>query len=187
MNNRKVKMYVGIVLLILIVCGIGYLVYVNIGGRGDDLYELTPEAELPDDELRRTVVNLYFLDIATGEVLQELRTIDSRELVHNPYERLIELLLGGPIDESRTAIIPENTILNSAELKGSIVHIDFSEDFVNEQNLGEEQEMRIIRSIVNTLTELIEVDGIKINVDGNESAGFPDGYVTFETPFVRGM
>ena len=187
MNNKRVVMYIGIILLILIVCAIGYLVYVNTGERVREIHEYTPEAELPDEELRRTVVNLYFLDLATGELGQEPRVIDSRELLSNPYGRLIELLLEGSEDETKAEIIPGQTVLNSAELRGNVVYLDFSEEFVREQNLGEEQEKRIVRSIVNTLTDLIEVDGIKINIDGAERAGFPDGYVIFENPFMRGM
>jgi len=68
-----------------------------------------------------------------------------------------------------------------------MVVLNFSEDLIREQNLGEEQELKIIRSIVNTLTELIEVDSVKINIEGNEASGFPDGHVTFETPFGRGI
>ena len=187
MKNKRIVMYIGIILLILIVCGIGYLVYVNTGERVREIHEYTPEAELPDEELRRTVINLYFLELATGELGAEPRVIDSRELLINPYERIIELLLEGSEDESKAEIIPGETVLNSAELRGNVLYLDFSEGFVREQNLGEEQEKRIIRSIVNTLTELIEVDSIKINIDGNENSGFPDGYVTFENPFKRGM
>ncbi|MCL2382781.1 MAG: GerMN domain-containing protein [Oscillospiraceae bacterium] len=187
MKNKKITMYVGIVFLILLICVIGYLVYVNVG-RGEnpeEIHEYTPQAELPDEELRRTMINLYFFDVATGELKPEARTIESIELLHNPYQRLVELLLEGPQDETKASLIPEDTVLNSAELRGNVVYLDFSEYFVKEQALGEEQERRIIRSIVNTLTELIEVDAVKINIDGNESVAFPDGYVSFEAPFRR--
>jgi len=180
-------MYVAIIALILVVFGVGYLVYVNVGWRAGGLQEYTPEAEIPDEELLRTVINLYFLDVATGELGQDARIIESSELVHNPYQRIIELLLMGPSDETRARIIPEETSLLGVELKGNIVHLDLSEDFVRDQNLGEEQEKKIVRSIVNTLTELIEVDGVKINIEGNEAAGFPDGIVSFENPFMRGI
>ena len=186
MKNKKISMYIGIILLILIVCAIGYLVYVNTGERTNDIYR-TPEAELPDEELRRTAVNLYFLEIATGELGQEPRAIDSRELLHNPYQTLVGMLLSGPTNETKARIIPEETTLISAELRGNIVYLDFSENFIKDQSLGEEQEKRIIRSIVNTLTELIEVDGVKINIEGNEASGFPDGSVSFENPFRRGL
>jgi len=93
--NKKIKMYLIILFLILFVGGIGYLVYVNMyfGNDSEELYDHIPEEILPDDELRRTVVNLYFFNLDSGELMQEPQTIDSIELLNNPYQRLIELLL----------------------------------------------------------------------------------------------
>ena len=93
------------------------------------------------------------------------------------------MLLEGPKNEQLIELIPQGTKLNSAEIKNDIVYIDFSSEFINEQTPGEKQEMMIINSILKTLSELNEVDGIKIIIDGKENMSFPDNEVSFNTIF----
>ena len=94
------------------------------------------------------------------------------------------MLIEGPKNEQLLKLIPENTKLNNVEIKDGIVYIDFSEDFIKEQNLGEKQEKLIINSILKTLIELSEVNGIKILINGNENCGFPDNAVNFNEIFL---
>ena len=48
------------------------------------------------------------------------------------------------------------------ELKKDILYIDFSKEFIEKHQGGEEMESNTIYSIVNTMTQLTEVNGIKI-------------------------
>jgi len=186
MKGKKIKMYIGIVILILAIIGIGYLVYINVNNKDDkSITQYTPPAETSDEQLRMTVVKLYFMDVNTGEVVAEQRQIDSKDLVQNPYSALINLLIAGPTNTDMTKLIPENTVLNAATIQGNTVYLDFSSDFVKDQNLGETQEKLIISSIVNTLTELKEVNAVVFTIGGQEGLGFPDGGVMFTAPFVR--
>lgn len=187
LRNKKIIMYVGIVLLILIVIGIGYMAYNNMKEKDEVelLTEYTPEEEITDDQLRKTIVTLYFMDIATGKVVPEPRQVDVKELIDNPYYFLVTLLIGGPKNETMTKIIPPAAVLNEAKVAGNVVHLDFSEGLIKDQNLGVEQESLIIKSIVSTLTELIEVNAVVITIDGKENMEFPDGAVTFNDPFTR--
>ena len=58
--------------------------------------EYTPETEIEDVELRKTIVTLYFKNKETGEMAKETRLIDSKDLLKNPYEELLNLLMQGP-------------------------------------------------------------------------------------------
>jgi len=186
MKNKKLGMYIGIILFILIILGIGYIIYINVNNdEGAVLDGYTPQAEVTEEQLRKTIVTLYFMDVATEELMPEPRQIDIRELIENPYYFLIKLLIEGPKNEIMARILPLNTTLNEAKLIGNIVYLDFSEGLIKDQNLGEKQEMLIIKAIVNTLTELIEVEGVRITIDGQENLGFPDGQVVFTETFTR--
>ena len=121
----------------------------------------------------------------TYNIFQEQRQIDAKELIDNPYELLINLLIEGPENENLLKLIPENTKLNSAKIIDNILYIDFSEEFIKEQNLGKEQEELILKSIINTLTELTEVNKVAILINGEEDSGFPDGELMFNKIFVR--
>lgn len=186
MKNKKIIMYVGIILIVLILLGVGYVIYNNVKKNKEEvIYEYTPQEEITEEQLRQTVITLYFLNPDTYELAPEARQIDAKELIENPYELLINLLIEGPKNEKLLKLIPENTKLNSAQLKDNILYIDFSEDFIKEQTLGEEQEELIVKSIVHTVTELTEINKVAILIDGKEDLGFPDGELMFNKVFTR--
>lgn len=184
MKTKKTFMYIGIILALIFVIVLGWLVCFNKKAETKEIKEITPEEEISNKQLRQTIVTLYFMDKETAELEPEARQIDARQLLENPYQVLINLLIEGPKNEQLLKLIPENTKLNNVEIKDGIVYIDFSEDFIKEQNLGEKQEKLIINSILKTLIELSEVNGIKILINGNENCGFPDNAVNFNETFL---
>ena len=68
-------------------------------------------------------------------------------------------------------------------MKGSVLWIDFSKEFVQNAKAGDEE--KIIKSIVNTLTELNEISSVKILIEGEEGKGFLNGDINFNSPFER--
>ena len=153
--------------------------------KEETIYEYTPQEEITGEQLRQTVITLYFLNPDTYEITAEARQIDAKELIDNPYAVLINLLIEGPKNEKLLKLIPENTKLNSAKIKNDILYIDFSEDFIKEQTLGKEQEELILKSIVNTVTELTEINKVVILINGEKDKGFPDGQLMFNKIFIK--
>lgn len=186
MKNKKLFMYLVIILIVIIILGVGYIIYNNIKNKKENsIEEYTPEAEITEEQLRQTIITLYFLNPDTYELIPEARQIDAKELLKDPYKNLINLLIEGPKNEKLVKLIPEKTILKSAEIKDNILYLDFSKEFIEGQNLGKEQEELIIKSIVNTVTELTEVNQVAFLIDGKSELGFPDGGVNFDQIFVR--
>lgn len=167
------KWIILIVVCIIVILG-GFVIF-----NSDIETEYVPEEEIREDELRNTIVSLYFEDKNTKELVKETRLIDSKRLLKNPYEELIKLLIDGPENSNYEKTIPSNAKLLSAKLKGDCVIIDFSNDFV-ENALDEKQKYNSIYSILNTLTELTEVNSIKIVIDGQEIDGFVDIGINFK-------
>ena len=184
MKNKKIIMYLIIIFIILIILFIGFLIYKNTINK-NKILEYIPEEEITDKQLRETIITLYFMNTDTGELMAEARKIDVKELLENPYKKIINLLIEGPKNERLIKLIPENTKLNNAEIINNIVYLDFSSEFINEQFLGEEHEKKIINSIINTLTELNEVNGIYITINGEKNLGFPDNNIKFNNIFIR--
>lgn len=90
----------------------------------------------------------------------------------------------GPKSEKLEKLIPEGTKINSIELKGNILWIDVSNEFITNHKQGLEAEGRIIYSIVNTMTQLNEVEAIKIVVNGKEDSTFSDNALSLKDIFV---
>lgn len=177
-----------LIVILLVVIG-GTIVLVTRNGKENskepEITEYTPQEEISSEQLRQTLITLYFKNKETGEIMPEARMLDSKLLLNNPYNELVKLLIEGPKNESLEKLIPEGTTVNNVEISKGIVYIDFSEEFINLGNLGAEEENKIIYSIVNTLTELTEVSGIKILINGEENMCFEDGEVKFNDVFVR--
>lgn len=156
-----------IVIIILIICSVSTEVENNV----ENIVEIEPEEEITDDVVRQTKVNLYFLDNTSGILTKEERTIDSKELIDNPYKVVLDLLLAGPNTEGLISAIPEGTKINSINYEKGIIEIDLSEEFLNSSGTN------AIYSIVNTLTEFTEVNGVKIKINGEVREELKDTFV----------
>ncbi len=156
-----------IVIIILIICSVSTEVENNV----ENIVEIEPEEEITDDVVRQTKVNLYFLDNTSGILTKEERTIDSKELIDNPYKVVLDLLLAGPNTEGLISAIPEGTKVNSINYEKGIIEIDLSEEFLNSSGTN------AIYSIVNTLTEFTEVIGVKFKINGEIREEMKDTFV----------
>ena len=84
MNNKKIIMYICIILIIIILTSVGYYIFNNIKNK-KQIIEYIPEQEITEEQLRKTVITLYFLNPDTNKLVAEARQIDSKELINFPY------------------------------------------------------------------------------------------------------
>lgn len=174
-----------IVLVILLI--IGGVIFFCTRNRQKEVVqgEIIPQEEISEEQERKTMISLYFSDKETGELAKETRMIDVKLLASNPYKVLLELLIEGPKTESLQKTIPDGTEINSVEIIGNIVYVDFSKKFISNHEGGLENEVKTIYSIVDTLTELNEVTFVRILIDGEENLEFSDGCMNFKENFER--
>lgn len=148
--NKKL-IIISVIIILLIIC---FFVFKNSFIKKEEIIEeYIPEEEISDEQLRETIITLYFENIENKNLNPEARKIDANNLINNPYEYLINLLIQGPKSEKLKNTIPEGTKLNSARLEGEIVIIDFSAEFINVNN-EEINEQNIINEILFTLTRI---------------------------------
>ena len=72
--------------------------------------------------------------------------------------------------------MPENTQLLQNYLEGDCIVLDFSAEFLNYNKEAENGKENLINSIVNTLTELTEINEVKILINGQENPEFNEVY-----------
>ena len=114
---------------------------------------------------------MYFNDKTTGELAKETRMIDSKALLQDPYDEILNLLISGPENTNYEKTIPVGVSILETKFENGCVIINFSKE-LEEANLDGTAKLNIGTSISNTLTELTEVNNIKILVDGNEVEGY---------------
>lgn len=185
MNNKRTLI---ILIAIIIILGIiGYYINIQIqkNKEKNQIIEYTPAEEITEEQLRQTIVSLYYNNKDTNILIPEARSIDVKELTKDPYLTLINLLIEGPKNEKLEKVIPEGTKVNKIELKNNIVYIDFSKEFIENHEGGVEKESNTIYAIVNTLTQLNEVEAVKIIIEGEEGRSFKDNCIKFNEAFVK--
>ena len=180
--NKKVIIIIAII-LILTGVGVWYFFFYNKQSQ-NEVNEIIPEEEISEEQMRQTIVSLYFYNGTTQSLVSEGRLIDVKELIKDPYRRLMELLIEGPQNSELTRTIPEGTRINKVEVKGDVLYLDLSKEFIENHEGGEEKENATIYSIVNTMINLTEKNGVKILIEGEENKAFKDNLIKFDDPFV---
>ena len=178
MKEKKTIIIFSVLLIILIVGG--YFLISSLKQNKENSnrieQEYTPQEEISEEQQRQTIVTLYFQNKETKELMPEARMIDIKEMLNKPYEKLINLLIEGPKNEKQEKVIPENTKLLKASIAGDCVTLDFSVEFLNYDKNNKQAKENLVNSIVNTLTELTEVNKVKFLINGKESADFAGEY-----------
>ena len=118
-------------------------------------------------------INLDFKFIADIKLLYFIFNLSF--LLNKKYER----------NEKLKSALPEGVKVNDAVLEGNVATIDLSKEFIDNHTGGEKEENATIYSIVDTLTELNEVNGVKILVEGKEDAEFKNGKTALKDVFVK--
>ena len=178
MNRKKLII---IIVLVIAIAITGILLWSN---RSKNMEEnvIQPQEEITDEQMRTALVTLYYMNKETKELTPEGKMIDVKKLLADPYETLINLLIEQPKNEKLQSAIPNGTKVLGAELKGDVVYLDLSNEFIENNSV---EEKTIINAIVNTLTELNEVNGVKILINGQENKEFKGGKFNFKDTFTR--
>ena len=161
-----------VILILIIVAGYFGIKYVKEKSETSKLEEYTPEQEITEEQYRQTIVTLYYVDKETSEIKPEARMVDIKDIMESPYEKILNLLLEGPKNENLISVIPQGTKLNKVTLDGNCLNIDFSSEILNFDNNAVNLKDNLINCIVNTVTELTEVNEVKFLVNGESAQEF---------------
>lgn len=175
MKKRKYIILFVFLFFVILIAGIIFIKYLNNSQTQDNsvIEEYTPEEEISENQNRETIVTVYFISKENGKIMPEAKMVDVKEMMNNPYEMLINLTIEGPKNSNSEKIFPENVKLLNTELKNNILKINFSEEFLN---IEEAKKENTIKCLVNTLTELKEIDGIEILINNEKNNMFSEVY-----------
>ncbi|MBE7064708.1 MAG: hypothetical protein E7384_02695 [Ruminococcaceae bacterium] len=90
---------------------------------------------------------------------------------------VVEKLIAGPKNTSAaTNLFPAGTEVESIKLQGGCAKISFNRTFGEKMNLSKEETELLVQTITNTLTELKDVDSVKIVCAGSEMGTLSNGF-----------
>lgn len=127
-------------------------------------------------------IKIYFADSASRYLMG-----DQRSVVFSENESaaiyIIQQLIAGPDDEQLQSTIPEGTELLSIVEENGLCVVDFSAEFRENAPKTEQGERMTVYSIVNSLTELDEIDRVQILCEGQNIGIYR--YLDLSEPYVR--
>ena len=171
-NRKKIIAIITIILIILI----AIFIYNNISiEKTEEYQEYTPQEEISEEQMRQTKIILYFANIETGELENEIKIVDANLLIKEPYKEIMNLLIKGPQSSNLKKLIPEGTALHDIKIEKNCAIINVSNEFLNYET--EENKLKIINSIVNTLTNLKEINSVKFLINGEENESLSEIYM----------
>ena len=172
MKNKKIIIIFLSLFIIILIGGYFAIKYAKEKNEEEKVEEYTPQEEISEDQLRQTIVSLYFLEKETKELTPEARLVDIKEIINNPYEKIVNLLIEGPKNDKNERVIPENTKLLKSYMEQDCLILDFSSEILNYNKEDEKAKDNIKNSLLKSLTQLTEVNSIKILVNEQETEDF---------------
>ena len=172
-NRKKIIAIITLILIILL----ALFIYNNISieNNVDEYQDYTPEEEISEEQMRQTKVILFFENSETGEIESEVKIVDINLLINEPYKQIMNWLINGPQSSNLKRLIPEGTAIHDIKVDKSCAIINLSNEFLNYGT--EENKLKIINSIVNTLTNLKEINFVKFLINGEENEKFSEIYL----------
>ena len=173
-KNRK-KIIAIITLIILIIIAIFIYNNISIENTTEEYQDYTPQEEISEEQMRQTKVILFFANKETGELEAETKIVDANLLINEPYKEIMNYLIKGPQSSNLKKLIPEGTAMHDIKVEKSCAIINLSSEFLNYEN--DENKLKIINSIVNTLTNLKEINSVKFLINGEENENLSEIYL----------
>lgn len=136
-------------------------------------------------------IRLYFANEDNTKLKMEIRYIPMSEAsksVNSLATLIVKELINGPSEKSGLkATLPKETELRSpVSIEARVATVDFTKAFVDNHSGGKEAEQMTIYSIVNSLTEIKDIEQVKFKIDGSTRDNFK-GSFKFDAPFSRTM
>ena len=112
------------------------------------------------------LVQLFFADSQGRFLIEEQRSAPLEETQELPGF-ILHSLIEGPQSEGLSATIPKGTVLLNVSVVDRVCLVNFSAEFLQNRPRNELAERMTVFSVVNSLTQLEEVDSVEILVEGS--------------------
>lgn len=149
-------------------------------GKDDVVYD-------KDDLLKetKTKIILYYADKDVQYLVPK-----EVEIVINPNEQLektvLNKLIEGPSEKGLLRTVPVETKIKNIYTNEGVCYVDFSKEFKTKHSGGSTSELLTIYSIVNSLTEMNNINKVQFLIEGEIQEEFK-GHVKFDDLFVRNL
>ena len=190
---RKIISIILVVASLIVLSGCSVLQKLGLQKEPED--ELRPVSSIIIGENEaskltdKTPLRLYFANEDNTKLKLEIRYVDSTDIkdsTSNMATAIVNELIKGPSDERlfKRTVPAEAKLLSPVSIKNKVATVDFSKEFKTKHPGGKAAEKMTIYSIVNSLTELEEIEKVRFLIEGKEQKEFM-GHFKFDALFPR--
>jgi len=133
-------------------------------------------------------IRLYFANEEGNKLSLEIRYIPMEEAgkgTSNLATIIVDELIKGPTKKELKATLPGNVKqVTPVSVEKGVATVNLSTDIIDSHPGGKAQEQLTIYSIVNSLTELKDIENVQFKINGETRAEFK-GNFRFDLPFPR--
>lgn len=191
--KRAVSIVTIIVFILVMASGCSILQKLGLQDNSDD--ELRPVSSIiigeeEANQLKdKTPIRLYFANIDNTKLKLEIRYIDTAETKKSSSylaSVIIRELIKGPSDETafKRTVPAEAKLRTPVSISGKVATVDMSKEFKTKHPGGKDAEKMTIYSIVNSLTELEDIQKVKFTIAGKAQKEYM-GNFQFDSLFPR--
>lgn len=149
-----------IILMAVVLLLISWL-FISKGENEENTQNLN-ETEISKEE---TQILLYFLNAEKTKLVGEYRYVNMEDIKNDMLKTIAVELIKGPTSAELKGVIKSSTKVNNITLEDSKLIIDFSKEF-EEASDDENTKLQKIYSVVNTFTEIKEIEEVEIRIEG---------------------
>ena len=192
MKTLKLIAAIMALLIALMLCSCGSDKTTGVSNVTEE--DLQPVSSIVINEEEAAVLNekvpvyLYFGDEQQTKLIKELRYIDIKEAKKGANalaSAIVKELIAGPKAKGLQTVIPTGVTLRApVKIEGRIATVDLTKEFIDNHPGGKTMEELTVYSIVDSLTEMKEIERVKIIVNGKETKNFK-GNLTLNNDFPR--
>jgi len=131
--------------------------------------QLEPKPREPDPPVQTRDRSVYFTQVSNDGHILQTKVTRRLPVTQSPMLDSLNILLNGPTAEEISRgilnMIPQNTRILSATVRGSTAYVNFSEDFLFNR-YGVDGYVAQLRQIVWTVTEFSNISDLQILIEG---------------------
>ena len=137
----------------------------------------------------KTPIRLYFANEDNTKLKMEIRyieTADAKKSISHLASVIVGELIKGPSDETamKRSVPAEAKLRTPVSINGKVATVDMSKEFKTKHPGGKDAEKMTIYSIVNSLTELEEIQKVRFTIAGKVQKEYM-GNFQFDSLFPR--
>lgn len=140
------------------------LLFVSISNLQSTSFSKIENGISPVPRMMKLPMKLYFIDPQLGLLVSEDRTVS---IVNNKLvESVVKALQAGPKNKRLVTPVKQNVRVESVTIEEKLCYINFSKAFIEEEQWTGDGNKLLLTAIVNTLTELEQVQSVQFLVEG---------------------